>query len=136
MRRVTHHRKRVTVLVKEKVSVSGLQIAKSFHYLSRFVHEDYLHQDLHGVILAFFAITKLDLLSASFMKPRIDSIWATEYGEVETLQVKESTKIQPPNSKEHNQLHTNTATNQGSKQLFGRLLRESTRGMPVECRIK
>ena len=39
-------------------------------------------------------IEKLDLLSASFIKPRIDSISATEYGEVETLEVKEPTRLQ------------------------------------------
>ena len=37
---------------------------------------------------------KPDLLSASFRKPRMDSISATEYGEVETFEVKESTRIQ------------------------------------------
>jgi hypothetical protein len=37
---------------------------------------------------------KPDLLSASFIKSRIDSISDTEYGEVETLEVKESTRIQ------------------------------------------
>ena len=79
--------------------LQGLQIETAFHYLLRFVHEDYLRRDLHRVILAFFTITKLDLLSASFMKPRIDSIWVTEYGEVETLEVKESTRIQQPTAK-------------------------------------
>ena len=40
------------------------------------------------------------MLSASVMNPRIDSIWATEYGEVETLEVKESRRIQQPTAKE------------------------------------
>ncbi len=34
------------------------------------------------------------MLSASFTKPRIDSISATVNGDVETLEVKESTNIQ------------------------------------------
>jgi hypothetical protein len=58
-----------------------------------------MDRDLHGFILAFGTIKKLDLLSASVMKPRMDSIWATEYGEVETLEVKESTRIQHPTAK-------------------------------------
>ena len=37
---------------------------------------------------------KTDLLSASLIKSRIDSISATEYGEVETMEVKESIRIQ------------------------------------------
>ena len=42
---------------------------------------------------------KVDLLSASFMKSRIDVISAAEYGEVETLEVKESTRIQHTTTK-------------------------------------
>ena len=41
---------------------------------------------LHSIIIFF----KTDLLLASFIKPRIDSISATVYGKVETLEVKPS----------------------------------------------
>jgi hypothetical protein len=74
------------------------------------LHEDYLHRDLRGFIIAVLTIKKLDLLSASFIKSRIDSISATEYGEVETLEVKESTRIQHTTAKKGIKMHTNTAT--------------------------
>ena len=44
------------------------------------------------------------------MKSRIDSNSATEYGEVETLEVKESTRIQHTTEKGRIKLRTHTAT--------------------------
>ena len=68
----------------------GLEIEIPLHYLLILSHEDFLSQDLRGVIFAVLTRKKMDLLSASFRKSRMDSILATEYGEVETLEVKES----------------------------------------------
>ena len=72
----------------------GLQIEITLHYLLTLLREDHLHRDLRGVTIEVLTMKKLDLLSASLIKSRIDSISATEYGEVETLEVKESTRIQ------------------------------------------
>ena len=91
MERDTHHRKRATVLEKEKVSVPGFADQNSRHYLRMLLHEDYLHRDLRRVIITVLTMKKVHLLSASLIKSRIDAISAPEYGEVETLEVKEST---------------------------------------------
>ena len=57
------------------------------------LHEDYLRRHLRGFVIAVLK-PKPNLLSASFIKSRIDSISDMEYGVVETLEVKESTRIQ------------------------------------------
>ena len=73
----------------------GLKFEISLSYLLTLLHEDFLDRDLQGVIIAIFTIIKKpDLLSASLINSRIDPISVTEYGEVETLEVKESTRIQ------------------------------------------
>lgn len=73
----------------------GLKFEISLHYLLTLLHEDFLDRDLHEVIIAVLTIIKKpDLLSASLINSRIDPISVTEYGEVETLEVKESTRIQ------------------------------------------
>ena len=82
------------MLEKEKVSVPGFADQNSRHYLRMLLHEDYLHRDLRRVIITVLTMKKVHLLSASLIKSRIDAISAPEYGEVETLEVKESTRFQ------------------------------------------
>ena len=58
------------------------------------LHGDYLNRDLHGLITTVLTKEKKrDSLSVSLINPRIDSIWVTVYGDVETLDVKESMKF-------------------------------------------
>ena len=72
----------------------GLKFEITLPYLLMLLHEDFLDRGLHEVIIAvLMIITKRDLLSASFIKSRMDSISAVVYGEVETLEVKESTRV-------------------------------------------
>ena len=48
----THYRPRVTVLGKEKVSVSGFADRITLHYLLTLLYWDYLHRILHRVVIA------------------------------------------------------------------------------------
>jgi hypothetical protein len=82
----------------------------------------------------------MDVLSASFIKSRIICIRATLYGEVETLEVNESTGVQPTEVKEETDrlpiLLLNKTPDNSSNASFGKRRPKRPTGYNDQCTLQ